>query len=96
MEDRKQIILDYLKLYGFTLVEGTTNTYKQGRSDSRMTIAMFVTLTDNQIEFYTTISTWRTSKQTSFDRYDYNKLSKKEFNIFTRMILNMLSFFEKI
>ena len=96
MEDRKQIILNELNKYGFTLANGTTNTYKQGRSDSRMAITMFVTLTDNQIEFYTTISTWRTNKQTSFDRYDYNKLSKKEFNIFIRMILNMLSFFEKI
>lgn len=89
---RKNLILEYLKKYSFEEVENT-DIWKKRKEKS--CFYMYVVLNDSSVIIYTQTETGPDCQKTSFDKYDYNKLSKKEFTVFSRMFINLLSFFEK-
>jgi len=90
--NRTKIILEYLKQYGFEQVENV-DIWKKRKGTS--CFYMYVILEESYITIYTQTEQGPDCKKTSFDTYEYNRLSKKEFSIFGRMFINMLSFFEK-
>lgn len=92
MNNRKNIILKYLKNYDFIEIENT-DIYKKQKGKTNY--YLYVLLNDNDLIFYTQSETKARVIKTSFDKYNYNKLSIKEFNILLQMFINFLSFFEK-
>ena len=90
--NKKESIETGLKNYGFIKIDNT-DLWKKQKEQSRY--YMYVILTDNDLIYFTQTESGADAKKTSFNRWNLSKMTDKEYSIFGRVFLDLLSFFEK-